>query len=119
MARAIPARLLIHECVLKHKTGLDRNRNPTYSSTVLKRVRIGATLQIMRGQAGETKADTLTLFIDAVNTQYETPAGEATTQTLPEELDVITWNGNDYTVRSITPCYAQGATPQHWEVTLE
>lgn len=57
MSRPIPARLLIHECVLKHKTGVDRNRNPTYSEAVLKRVRIGATFQQLRGNIGETKAD--------------------------------------------------------------
>lgn len=119
MSRPIPARLLIHECVLKHKTGVDRNRNPTYSETVLKRVRIGATFQQLRGNIGETKADTLTLFIDAANTQFETAAGEATAAIIPTETDAITWNGKDYTVRSVTPCYTQGATLHHWEITLE
>lgn len=113
MSRPIPARLLIHECVLKHKTGVDRNRNPTYSETVLKRVRIGVTFQVLRGNIGETKADTLTLFIDAANTQFETAA------IIPTETDAITWNGKDYTVRSVTPCYTQGAALHHWEITLE
>lgn len=119
MARAIPARLLVHECVLKHKTGVDRNRNPTYSETVLKRVRIGATFQTLRGNIGETKADTMTLIIDAKNTQFETAAGEATAAIIPTETDAVTWNGKDYTVRSVTPCYTQGAAPHHWEITLE
>lgn len=119
MARAIPARLLVHECVLKHKTGVDRNRNPTYTETVLKRVRIGATFQTLRGNIGETKADTLTLFIDAANTQFETAAGEPTEAIIPIETDAITWNDKDYTVRSVTPCYTQGAAPHHWEITLE
>src|SRR5574344_2043309 len=98
MAKPISKKLLVHQIVLKKPSGIDRDRNPTFLETVLKYVRIGATLQTIRGAIGEVKADTMTLFIDAVNTQYETPAGEATTQTLPEELDVITWNGNDYTV---------------------
>ena len=119
MSRPIPARLLIHDCVLKRKTGIDRNRNPTYSETVLKRVRIGATFQTIRGNIGETKADTLTLFVDAANTQFETTAGEAAAAIIPIETDAITWNGKDYTVRSVTPCYTQGAAPHHWEVTLE
>ena len=119
MARAIPPRLLVHECVLKHKTGVDRNRNPTYSETVLKRVRIGATFQTLRGNIGETKADTLTLFIDAASTQFETTAGESTAAVIPIETDAVTWGGKDYTVRSVTPCYTQGVTPHHWEVTLE
>lgn len=117
--RAIPLKLLVHSCTLKKQTGLDRNRNPTYTETVLKRVRIGATFQTIRGNIGETKADTLTLFIDAANTQYETTAGEATAAIIPIETDAITWNGKDYTVRSVTPCYTQGAAPHHWEVTLE
>lgn len=119
MARAIPARLLVHECVLKHKTGVDRNRNPTYSETVLKRVRIGATFQTLRGNIGETKADTLTLIIDAANTQFETTEGEPTEAIIPIEADAITWTGKDYTVRSVTPSYTQGAAPHHWEITLE
>lgn len=117
--RAIPLKLLVHSCTLKKQTGLDRNRNPTYTETVLKRVRIGATFQTIRGNIGETKADTLTLLIDAANTQFETTAGEATAAIIPIETDAITWNGKDYTVRSVTPCYTQGAAPHHWEVTLE
>lgn len=119
MARAIPARLLVHECVLKRKTGTDRNRNPTYSETVLKRVRIGATFQTLRGSIGETKADTMTLIIDAKNTRYETAAGEQTAAVIPAQNDAIEWQGHSFTVRSVTPCYAQGNAPHHWEVTLE
>ena len=119
MARPIPARLLVQDCVLKKPAGLDRNRNPIYELTVLKRVRIGATIQTVRGAYGETKADTLTLFIDAKNTVYETANGEATERKLPAEKDVIEWQGKDFTVRGITPCYVKEAEPHHWEVTLE
>lgn len=119
MSRPIPARLLVHECVLKRKTGTDRNRNPTYTETVLKRIRIGATFQTVRGNIGETKADTLTLFIDAENTRFEAADGAETAVAIPEETDAIEWQGKTYTVRSVTPCYAQGERPHHWEVTLE
>ena len=119
MARPIPARLLVQDCVLKKQIGIDRNRNPIYELTILKRVRIGATFQSIRGAYGETKADTLTLFIDAKNTVYETANGEATERKLPAEKDVIEWQGQTFTVRSVTPCYTQGNSPHHWEATLE
>ena len=54
--RAIPTRLLVHSCTLMKRTGTDRDRNPTYSETVLRNVRIGATFQTARGNVGETKA---------------------------------------------------------------
>lgn len=117
--RAIPLKLLVHSCTLKKQTGLDRNRNPTYTETVLKRVRIGATFQVLRGSIGETKADTMTLIIDAKNTRYETAAGEQAASVIPAENDAIEWQGQNFTVRSVTPCYAQGNAPHHWEVTLE
>jgi len=117
--RAIPLKLLVHSCTLKKQTGLDRNRNPTYTETVLKRVRIGATFQVLRGSIGETKADTMTLIIDAKNTRYETAAGEQTAAVIPAQNDAIEWQGHSFTVRSVTPCYAQGNAPHHREVTLE
>ena len=119
MARPIPARLLAQDCVLKKTAGLDRNRNPIYESTILKRVRIGATLASVRGIYGETKADTLTLFVDAKNTRYEMVNGEETERRLPAEKDVIEWQGQSFTVRSIMPCYTHFDSPHHWEVTLE
>lgn len=117
--RAIPLKLLVHSCTLKKQTELDRNRNPTYTETVLKRVRIGATFQVLRGSIGETKADTMTLIIDAKNTQFETAEGEPAEAVIPAENDAVEWQGQNFTVRSITPCYAQGESPHHWEVTLE
>lgn len=119
MAKPIAKNLLIHQIVLKKPSGLDRDRNPTFSETVLKYVRIGATFQTVRGNVGETKADTMTLVIDAVNSAYETTSGEPTAQVLPAENDVIVWDSKSFTVRSVTPSFAQGDSPHHWEVTLE
>lgn len=117
---AIPTRLLIHTCTLKRQTGLDRSRNPTYSETLLSNVRIGGEFRTTRGNIGETKADTLTMFIDAENTVYTTEDGEEAGKVIPVENDSVEWNGKSYTVRSVTPCYAQdGITPHHWEVSLE
>ena len=117
--RAIPMRLLVHSCTLMKRTGTDRDRNPTYSKTVLRNVRIGATFQTARGNVGETKADTMTLVIDAKNTRYETADGEEAAAAIPEELDAVEWQGKKFTVRSVTPCHAQDESPHHWEVTLE
>ena len=117
--RAIPPKLLVHSCTLKKQAGLDRNRNPTYTETVLKRVRIGATFRVLHGSIGEARADTMTLIIDAENTSYETAAGEQTEAVLPAENDAVEWQGHSFTVRGITPCHAQGNAPHHWEVTLE
>ena len=116
--RAIPMKLLVHSCTLQKRTGQDRDRNPTYTEIVLRNVRIGATFQTSRGNIGETKSDTMTLIIDAENTRYETADGEEAAA-IPEELDAVEWNGRKFTVRSVTPCYAQGDSPHHWEVTLE
>ena len=116
---SIPIRLLVHNCILKKTTGLDRNRNPIYSQIILKQVRIGATFQSIRGAYGETKDDSLTLFIDAKNTVYDAIDGKTVERKLPEEKDVIEWQGQSFTVRSVTPCYTNGNEPHHWEVTLE
>ncbi len=117
--RAIPMRLLVHSCTLMKRTGTDRDRNPTYSETVLRNVRIGATFQTARGNYGETKADTMTLVIDAKNTRYETADGEEAAAAIPDELDAVEWRGRKFTVRSVTPCHARDESPNHWEVTLE
>ena len=119
MSRAIPLRLLVHDCILKKTTGIDRNRNPIYSEIVLKQVRIGATFQSARGNYGEVKTDSLTLLIDAQNTIYETLDGKEAERKIPVEKDVIEWQGQTFTVRGLTPCYTQGNKPHHWEVTLE
>ena len=119
MPRAIPISLLIHNCILKKQSGLDRNRNQLYEHTILKQVRIGGTFKSIRGTYGETQFDALTLLIDEQNTRYENVDGEAVERKLPEEKDVIEWQGKAFTVRSITPCYTHGQKPHHWEVTLE
>lgn len=119
MQRAIPASLLVHNCILKTQSGLDRNRNPVYEHTILKQIRIGGTFKSIRGAYGETQFDALTLLIDEQNTLYENVDGEVVERKLPAEKDIIEWQGKDFTVRGITPCYVQEAEPHHWEVTLE
>ena len=119
MTRAIPKRLLVHECILKKKKGMDRNRNPTFEEYTLKNVRIGSTFQTARGTVGETKADTMTLFVDSENSAFELD-GENVDSVPIEELDCIEWSGKTFTVRSITKCFTQETEkPHHLEVTLE
>ena len=119
MARPIAKKLLVHTCTLKRPAGIDRDRNPIYTDTVLKQVRIGATMQTIRGGIGDVKADTMTLIIDAVHTRYYTTDGTEKEAIIPTEKDVINWQGKTYTVKSVMPCYAQSDSPHHWEVTLE
>lgn len=119
MAKPINKALLVHTCTLKKPTGTDRDRNTVYSETVLKNVRIGVALQNVRGNIGEVKADSMSLYIDAVNTVYETAEGEEIPQALPAENDLIVWENISFTVRKIMPCYARSTDPHHWEVELE
>ncbi|WP_261789678.1 minor capsid protein [Treponema pectinovorum] len=112
-------KLLVHSCLLKKQIGVDRNRNPLYTKIVLENVRLGATFQTVRGNIGEVKADTMTLFIDAKNTLYKTESGEKVKAILIEEKDSIEWQNKNFTVRSVTPCFSQGDKPHHWEITLE
>ena len=46
MSRAIPLRLLVHDCILKKTTGIDRNRNPIYSEIVLKHEEVMEKLRL-------------------------------------------------------------------------
>lgn len=116
---AVPERLLVHSCVLRRKSGMDRNRNPVLVGTVLRNVRIGASFQLVRGNVGETRGDAMTLIIDAENTKFMTEAGEAAAAVIPREGDAVEWLGRSFSVRGVTPCFSRGAEPHHWEVTLE
>lgn len=110
MSRPISKRLLVHSATLKKPAGLDRDRNVTYTSTELSNIRIAITKQTILTDIGATKADTMTMFFDAENS---TPAG-----TEIDEKDLIVWQGKSYTVKSVTPCYADTASVHHWEVSL-
>ena len=63
-----------------------------------------------KSDVGETKDDRLTLYYDPFVSQ---PA------IIPEELARVTWNGEAYTIRSVTPCYTQGGDAvHHYEAAL-
>lgn len=148
MARPIPKHFLIHSIVYRERTGIDRNREPTYTDYIIQHVRIDALLQTVKGAQAETKSDSLTLFIDRVYSRFTQKDGSdgfnpLTDENLeayvdengvtygellekdvdlifPKELDVIVWHKNAYTVRGVTPCYTKGTDElHHLEVQLE
>lgn len=107
----LPAHLLVHACTYKTMTGTDRDGNAEYMEVELSGVRFGpVTYEARQSAAVETAADKLTLYIDPVRTQ---PA------VIPEELAHVTWQGKDYTIRAVTPCYTRNTDAvHHWECAL-
>jgi len=112
-------RLLIHCAVLKQKTGrIDRDRNPIYESAELRNVRIGLTHGVKSGAHGVIRADTMTLFIVPLFSEYFKD-GKKSALVIPNEDDVIVFEGKEYTVKGITPCYGAISKVSHYEVVLE
>lgn len=107
----IPLRLLIHNCTYSTIAGTDRDGNRIYNEQELQHVRFApVTTETASAAAGETKNDRLTLYIDVANT---TPA------IIPQESARVTWNGEVYTIRAITPRYTMGGdTVHHYEAAL-
>lgn len=113
-----PKRLLIHTVTLKQQKGVDRDRNPVYESGNLRRVRIGVTRKVQNGAHGVIRADTMTLFIFPCYSEYFKD-GKKSALVIPNEDDVIVFEGKEYTVKGVTPCYGAGARVNHYEVVLE
>lgn len=107
----ISKRLLIHTCTYSTPTTYDRDGNPTQSEAkTLLNVRLGAVLATAKSDIGETKDDKLTL--------YYAP-GVSSPELVPVEGASVVWNGGSYTIRSVKPCYTQGAdTVHHYEAAL-
>lgn len=107
----IPDRLLVHSCILKKRTGIDRERNPVYESHTLRKVRIEGTQGVARASVGTIATDSLTLFIDRHASEYDV---------LPSNGDTVEFLDREYTVQSLKSCFTAGsADTHHWEVTLE
>lgn len=107
----IPERLLIHSCAYAAPSGYDRDGNPTMSAPVtLAHVRIEPVIATAQATEGEAADDKLTLYYAPY---ISTPA------VIPEPLARVTWNGNEYTVRSVQPCYTYGGDAvHHYEAAL-
>ena len=107
----IPQRLLVHTCTYSAPESYDRDGNPTLGEPVtLSHVRLEPVLAAAKSNEGESADDKLTLYYVPF---YSTP------QIIPEPLSRVTWNGKDYTVRSVQPCYTYGGdTVHHYEAAL-
>ena len=101
--------LLIHSCTVQEVSGLNRDGGAEYGENILlEHVRIVPAYSVRRGAVGEEKDDKLLLFIDGVN------------RFIPKTDSAVFWQGQQYTVRAVTPCYTAGigSPVHHWEVSL-
>lgn len=107
----IPQRLLVHSCSYAAPANYDRDGNPTMGEAVtLSSVRLEAVTADARDSTGESANDRLTLYYDP---SYSTPA----VNLVP--LGRVTWNGEEYTIRSVQPRYTQGSdSVHHYEAAL-
>lgn len=107
----IPQRLLVHTCTYETPSGYDRDGEPTYNEAVtLSHVRFEAVIATAKSDVGESKDDKLTLYYEPF---FSNPA------IVPVELARVTWGGNAYTIRSVTPHYTQGGDAvHHYEAAL-
>lgn len=107
----IPAALLIHSCTYTPTAGYDRDGEATPGTAVtLTHVRLEPVNAIGESTEGVTANDRLTLFYDPL---YSEPA------ITPAPGAVVTWNSENYTVRSVTPCYTcDGDAVHHYEAAL-
>ena len=107
----IPQRLLVHSCTYETPGSYDRNGKPTYNEPVtLAHVRIEPVIAVAKGDIGESKDDKLTLYYEPF---FSTPA------IVLEPLSRITWGGNVFIIRSVTPHYTQGGDAvHHYEAAL-
>jgi hypothetical protein len=108
----IPARLLVHTCTYTAPAGgYDRDGEPIPGEPVtLDKVRLEPVNAIGNSTEGVTANDRLTLYYDPL---YSQPA------ITPAPGAVVTWNGEDYTIRSVTPCYTCGGDEvHHFEAAL-
>ena len=114
----IPKHLLIHSVVLKQQKGVDRNRNPVYEESWLCNVRVGVTRRVQTGQHGVIRADTMTLFVDVLNSK-RMQNGQRMPLVLLQENDAVIFEEKEYTVKGVTPCYGASGKASHYEAALE
>ena len=107
----IPKRLLVHTCTYKEPSGYSRDGGATYgTASTLTNVRLEPVLATAKSDIGESKDDRLTLYY---------AVGVSSPSITPKENALVTWGGEDYKVRSVTPCYTQGTDAvHHYEVAL-
>lgn len=114
----IPKHLLIHSVILKQQKGVDRNRNPVYEESWLCNVRVGVTRRVQTGQHGVIRADTMTLFVDVLNSK-RMQNGQRIPLVFLQENDAVVFEGKEYTIKSVTPFWAGYGDARHYEAVLE
>ena len=107
----ISPRLLIHTAIYQEIGAEDRNGNPTFDEEkTLENVRFVPVLATAKDSQGETANDRLTMFYCPF---------VSSPQIVPQKLARVTWNGEQYTIRSVTPCYTMGGeSVHHYEAAL-
>lgn len=107
----IPRSLLKHTATLKHVTGTDSRGKKTYAADVaLSYVRFEVAKKTALTSLGEQKNDLGILFFDEMNSL---PVG-----TTFSKLDEIVINSQTFTIREVTPEYADDGAPHHQEIAL-
>ena len=100
-----------HTVTYKKRTGTDIHQKSTYADPVtIQYVRMEPTSKIVLSKDNTQVQLASVLFYDC---QDSLPTGITFSA-----LDVITFNGHDYTVIEPDPLYALSSTPHHYEVGL-
>ena len=81
-------------------------------------VRVGVTRRVQTGQHGVIRADTMTLFVDALNSK-RMQNGQRMPLVLLQENDAVVFEGKEYTIKSVTPFWAGYGDARHYEAVLE
>lgn len=111
MTSPIPRNVLTHTATLKKRASVDARGKATYATGVsLFYVRIEKAKKNALTALGEQKNDSLILFYDLVNSY---PLAQTFTP-----MDVVTYNGQDYTVRECVEEFSDMGTAHHYEVAL-
>lgn len=116
MIKPIPKRVLIHSATYYPYQGKDAYQKATYGDAVeLLNVRFepvkktSLTSKTGMSSLGEQKDDTLTMFVDGVNS---TPLLDYS------EFDKIDFSGQNYIIREVRPYFGFGEKVHHWEIYL-
>lgn len=109
MSRPISNRMLTCSASLFTKQEIDEDRNIIWEEPiVLEKVYITSTLGQTKGSNGQEPSDTMMLYYDCYNSR---PLNITF-----QKGQKIVFNGTDYFVNSITPCYTDGL--HHYEIGL-
>lgn len=102
--------MLVCSATYYTKQTMDEDRNVVWEEpVVLERVFITHTVAFNKGTIGAEPSDTMTLYYDCFNSRPLNVAFHKGAK--------IVFNGVEYFINSITPCYADGL--HHYEIGLK